>query len=117
MLNASPPSPGKASNRRRRRVPTRSADATADLQALLEQFCPVVATDAADYGTLPFPLGAGADGGADDPSALRWRRLVLGQIPGLDLVLTTASAPLNVLAAILEFIAGILDVISALLLA
>ena len=94
-------------------MPTRSADATADLQALLEQFCPVVATEAEDYGALPFPPGSGAE----DSSALRWRRLVLGDIPGLDLVLSVASAPLNVLKAILEFIAGILDVISALLLA
>lgn len=93
-------------------MPTHSGDATADLQALLEEHCPVVATEAMAAGAFP-PLPSGTDGS----DKLRWRRLVLGDIPGLDLVLSTVSAPLNVVAAILEFIAGVLDIISALLLA
>jgi hypothetical protein len=94
-------------------VPTRSGDATADLRALLEEKCPVVATEAMTSGALAAPPQAGND----DANGLRWRKLVLGQIPGLDLILSTASAPLSVIAAILSFIAGILDVISTLLLA
>ncbi len=116
---------------------TRTGDATADLRALLEESCPEVADEAAASGALGPTAGAGApggdaasgdgtsgdgaagDGAAGDgagEAALRWRSLTLGQIPGLNEVVSTIAAPVQVIAAVLKLVAGILDVISKLLL-
>jgi hypothetical protein len=111
---------------------TRSGNATADLLALLKEHCPevaeetlaalaAIATDPAAGGLSGTAGGAsgtaGGASGAADAAALRWRQLTLGQIPGVSEVLSTVEAPLQVVLALLRFIAGILEVISALLLA
>jgi hypothetical protein len=113
---------------------TRTGNAIADLLALLQEHCPEVAeaflaaagapgtaagAAAGAPGTAPGTAagaGAGAPGAADG-SQLRWHRLTLGQIPGVNEFISTARVPLQAVLALLEFIAGILEVISSLLLA
>jgi hypothetical protein len=102
-------------------MPTRTGDATADLLAVLREHCPQVAEEtlqelasaAAALGQAAAEAGAAAEGG----DRLRWSRLTLGEIPFIQDLVTTTKAPVEVVAAVLEFVAGILDVVSKLLLA
>lgn len=93
--------------------------ATGDLRAILEAHCPDIADEvlaayevarAVADGTAP-PLPP-----ADRAGQLRWARLTLGQIAGLDQVLDIAAGPLDAVAAVLKVVAGLLDVLSAFLL-
>ncbi|MCB9947521.1 MAG: hypothetical protein H6842_06815 [Rhodospirillaceae bacterium] len=113
-------------------MPTRTGNATADLYALLAERCPDVAARLLDGQGLGDALAASVDAGGagpSDPASIaavlaaleeaepRWHSLTLGQIPGVDQFVTVAKTPLEVIAAILNFVAGILDVISKFLLA
>ncbi|MGS2617466.1 hypothetical protein ACVCAH_23510 [Micromonospora sp. LZ34] len=98
---------------------TRTGDATAELLELLKLHCPDVAEETLlRLASAAVALGeaageAAADEGGTQP--LRWSRLTLGGIPGLQQVVTTAQVPVQVISAVLEFVAGILDVVSKLL--
>ncbi|GAA3389435.1 hypothetical protein [Cryptosporangium minutisporangium] len=108
---------------------TRTGDATADLLALLTAHCPDVAEETlARLATAAVAVGEAAGGGGSgdggaDPGAepdggsvpLRWSQLTLGQIPGLAEVVSAAQVPVQVVAALLELAAGILEVVSKLL--
>ncbi len=121
---------------------TRSANAIGDLYALLAERCPEVAAKLLDAEGLARVLASGdgggvgtgdgaGDGGPLPPGAVtveevlaalaasepRWHPLVLGDIPGVNEFVTIAKAPLEVIAAVLKIVAGILDVISKFLLA
>lgn len=98
---------------------TRTGDATADLVGLLKLHCPDVAEEtllrlAAAAVAVGQAAGEAAEQ-AGDADALRWSRLTLGGIPGLAQVVTAAQVPVQVISALLEFVAGILDVVSKLL--
>lgn len=114
---------------------TRGGDVTADLQAILAEHCPDIADEvvaayrvalaaAGDVvggpgggGASPAEGGTGAGGGADDGgTGPRWSTFTLGQIPGVEEVLTVAAAPLEAVAALLRVVAGLLDVLTAFLL-
>lgn len=103
-------------------MPTRTGDATADLLALLKEYCPDVAEAtlerlAAAAAAMDAAAGGAPLGGADEEQRLRWAKLTLGDLPGVQQLVATAKAPVEIVAALLEFIAGILEVVSALLLA
>lgn len=55
--------------------------------------------------------------GGDDPCVFKWRPLNIPMPPGLDTVASILSPPVDVVVAVLQFIKGILDVLSAFLLA
>lgn len=105
---------------------TRGGDVTADLQAILAEHCPDIADEVvaayrvaravATGGTVPGEGGADGAGGAGEDGGPRWSRFTLGQIPGVDEVLTIAAAPLEAVAAVLKVVAGLLDVLTAFLL-
>lgn len=108
-------------------MPTRTGNATADLVALLRRSCPNVAQETLER--LAFAVAAlddaagpaggdGGDGGdGADGTRLRWSKLTLGDIPGVKEFVTTAKAPIEVVNAVLQFVAGILEVVSNLLIA
>jgi hypothetical protein len=103
-------------------VPTRTGDATAELLALLRERCPDVAEEtlarlATAASALEQAAGGGGAGAGADPNRLRWSKLTLGDIPGVQQFVSTVQAPVEVVAAVLEFVAGILEVVSKLLLA
>lgn len=103
-------------------MPTRAGDATASAEGLLELLklhCPGVAEETlrrlADAAVAVGEAAGEAGDGAGGPQPLRWSPLTLGQIPGVQQVVSAAKVPVQVIAAVLEFVAGILDVVSALL--
>src|SRR5829696_6424289 len=96
---------------------TRTGDATADLLELLKAHCPDVAEETlARLASAAVAVG-GAAGGADPggPPPLHWSQLTLGELPGLQQVVSAAQTPVQVVSAVLEFVAGVLDVVSTLL--
>lgn len=105
---------------------TRGGDVTADLQAILAEHCPDIADEVvaayrvalavATGGAAPGEDGGDGAAGAGEEGGPRWSRFTLGQIPGVDEVLTIAAAPLEAVAAVLKVVAGLLDVLTAFLL-
>ncbi len=100
---------------------TQGGGDTADKQyELLVQCCPDKAEafqSAAGNGEDALeclPGGGYAGVGAEYP--LCWQPLVLGSVPGVEELATIVEGPLQVIAAVLRFIAGVLDVISNFLL-
>jgi hypothetical protein len=99
-------------------VTTRTGDATAELLELLKLHCPDVAEETLQrLASTAVAVGEAAAeaGGAQDPDGLRWSSLTLGNVPGLQQVVSAAQVPVQVVAAVLDFVAGILDVVSKLL--
>ncbi|MFV0524142.1 MAG: hypothetical protein ACK5RL_06560 [Acidimicrobiales bacterium] len=96
--------------------------ASADLRAILEAHCPDIADDVLAAYEVARSLADGTprppstSSTTDQAGQLRWARLTLGQIAGLDQVLDLAAAPLEAVAAVLEVVAGLLDVLTAFLL-
>ena len=113
---------------------TVTADAIADLQALLRQCCDDLAgaPDEDVVGALEGPPGAGGTApDLFDPSpgstaasdvlagdaGPRWRPLIIGLPPGVEQLVGIIKPPLDVIVTLLQVIAALLDVIKALLLA
>ena len=87
---------------------THAGDVTADLRAVLEEHCPDIAEDVvAAYRAVHTMVEA------DGP---QWQRLSLGQIPGLTELTQAVGPPLQAVAAFLDFVAGVLEVIAKFLL-
>lgn len=93
--------------------------------AHLEDCCPEVG-EAMRLSLVEVPGGAAATeedvtcdpaGWTADAPDLCWGSLVLGDIPGLSELVDAVATPLEVVAAVLKFIAGVLDIISKFLLA
>ncbi|SDZ14973.1 hypothetical protein SAMN05444365_10631 [Micromonospora pattaloongensis] len=98
---------------------TRTGDATAELVDLLRLHCPDVAEETLQrLASAAVALGeaSGEPAAAGDAAqGLRWNRLTLGGVPGLAQVVPAAQVPVQVISALLEFVAGILEVVSKLL--
>jgi hypothetical protein len=94
---------------------TGTGDATADLLALLRAHCPDVAEETlAKLAGAAAALDAAGDG---DGRPLRWSSLTLGGLEEIRTIVTTVRSPVQVVSAVLDFVAGILEVISKLLIA
>ncbi len=94
---------------------TRTGDATAELIALLREHCPDCAEDTLARlaeGVVGSALAAGDQQAAD---ALRWTRLTLGSIPGVEQFVSVVEPPVQAVSTVLRAISGILDVLSSLL--
>lgn len=85
-----------------------------ELLEALRACCPDVADEAFEAVTAMLAAMGEAGGGGDD-DGLRWHSLTLGDIPGLAEVLGVVAAPARAIAALLEVVAGILDILSSLL--
>lgn len=86
---------------------TRTGDPTAELLALLREHCPTCAEETLQQ------IAAGIVAG--DDSALRWRRMTLGSIPGVEQFVGAVEPPVQAIGTVLSVVSGILDVVSALL--
>ena len=84
-------------------MPTRTGDATADLIALLREHCPEVAEETSSGSPLPRrhfeSVGGPPDLGSEE-ARLRWAKLTLGDLPGVKQLVSTAEAPVQVIAAL-----------------
>jgi hypothetical protein len=91
--------------------------ATADLRAILESHCPDIVDEVlAAYEVARAVADGATSPGPDQAGQLRWAKLTLGQIPGVQQVADVASAPLDAVAAFLKVVAGLLDALTAFLL-
>lgn len=86
---------------------THTGDPDAELLALLREQCPDCADDVLEHLAQAIAVV--------DPGGLQWRRLTLGQIPGLEQFVSIVEPPVQAIATVLSVVNGILEVISALL--
>jgi hypothetical protein len=88
-------------------VVTRTGEPDAELLALLREHCPECAEELLLQTALAITEA--------DPGGLRWRRLTLGTIPGLNEFVSIVEPPVQAISTVLSVVQGILDAISALL--